>query len=48
MAEKAIIGKMTFYDIVTLVVPSAFVCYAYNIFPLGKDGSWKYMLHSLV
>ena len=40
MAAKTIIGRMTFYDIVTLVVPSAFVCCAYNFIPLVKDGSW--------
>lgn len=33
--EKSITNKMTFYDIVTLVVPSALVCYSYEWKPLG-------------
>lgn len=40
MEEGTIISKMTFYDIVTLIVPSSLVCYVYNLIPLVKDGSW--------
>lgn len=41
MAEKAIIGKMTFYDVVTLIVPSALVCYEYNWRPMGCVNTWE-------
>lgn len=42
----SIIEKMTFYDIVTLIVPSSFVCYAYKWIPLVEDGSWiVYVAH---
>ncbi len=41
MTEGTIINKMTFYDIVTLIVPSALVCYDYNWKPLGEIGSWE-------
>lgn len=34
--EKPIINKMTFYDVVTLIVPSALVCYSYTWAPIGK------------
>lgn len=34
-------NKMTFYDVVTLVVPSALVCYGYNWCPLGKINTWE-------
>ena len=40
MVEKAIIGRMTFYDIVTLIVPSSLMCYVYQWIPLVEDGSW--------
>ena len=40
MVEKTIIGKMTFYDIVTLIVPSSLVCYVHKWIPLVHDGSW--------
>lgn len=40
MTERTIISKMTFYDIVTLIVPSSFVCYVYQWIPLVVDGSW--------
>lgn len=33
MTERTIINKMTFYDIVTLIVPSALVCSAYPLIP---------------
>lgn len=41
MAEKAIIRKMTFYDVVTLIVPSALVCYEYNWKPMGSVNTWE-------
>ncbi len=44
MAEKAIIGKMTFYDVVTLVVPSALVCYKYSWSPMEQIDSWEYYI----
>ena len=34
MAARSIVSKMSFYDIVTLIVPSAMVCYAYNWVPI--------------
>lgn len=41
MTERTIISKMTFYDIVTLVVPSALVCCAWGWSPFsGADMSW--------
>ncbi len=39
--EKTIINKMSFYDIVTLVVPSALVCYDYSWKPVGCVDSWE-------
>lgn len=38
--KKTIIAKMTFYDIVTLVVPSALVCHSYVWNPLGAVNNW--------
>jgi len=40
MAARSIISKMSFYDIVTLVVPSAVVCYAHNWVPIECKASW--------
>lgn len=40
MAARSIISKMSFYDIVTLIVPSAMVCYAYNWVPIECKTSW--------
>jgi hypothetical protein len=40
MATKSIISKMPLYDIVTLVIPSAMVCYAHNWIPVECKVSW--------
>ena len=40
MTQNSIIGKMTFYDIVTLVVPSALVCHSYVWKPIVPVVDW--------
>lgn len=40
MAARSIISKMSFYDIVTLIVPSAMICYAHNWIPVECKESW--------
>ena len=38
--ERTIINKMSFYDIVTLVVPSALVCYAWEMPQIPCSSNW--------
>lgn len=44
MAAKTIINKMTFYDIVTLVIPSATMCYTHNWIPISCSDSWVFYI----
>lgn len=40
MTEGTIISKMTFYDIVTLIVPSAILCCSNGWLPFKEEPSW--------
>ena len=40
MTERTIISKMTFYDIVTLIVPSAILCCCNGWLPFQEEPSW--------